>query len=438
MTLPAPVVVVPGITASYLIDEYPVTPESVWTVMTTEFERIRLHPDDVRYEANQPSRLRPGQLYEVAYKELIHELRHNLSRHDDEPVAVFGFGYDWRQPLDVTQGQLAAFVQEVVERTALTRHYAEDGYTKKNGRVNLVGHSMGGMLIAGYLADQGGKAPVHKVATLATPYRGSFEAIVKVLTGTADLGTSAPSSREREAARVMPALYHLMPTVKHGLAIDPSLPRSIFESDAWQPSIRQTIEEYVRLYAVDPGSRAQRGQQADLLFKSLLHGAKKHRSKIESLDLASIGMSTDQWLAVVGVGSKTRVKMEIATSGGKPCFVLSSSDRMDAYDKKSPEGPGTAMTGDGTVPYEGAIPGFLKPENLVCVTPDDYGYWEVQDRLVSSVAGFHGILPNMDMLHRLIVRHFTDAKDPHENTWGRRAPGVAANAWAPPLKLRMK
>jgi pimeloyl-ACP methyl ester carboxylesterase len=438
MTLPAPVIVVPGITASYLSDEYPVTPELVWTVMTKEFERIRLHPDDVKYEAHQPSRVRSGQLYEVAYKELIQELRHNLSRHDDEPVPVFPFAYDWRQPLQATEAQFAAFVQEVVERTALLRHYAEDGYTKKNGRVNLVGHSMGGLIIAGYMADQAGKAPVNKVATLATPYRGSFEAIVKVLTGTADLGTSAPSSREREAARVMPALYHLMPTVKIGLAIDPSLPKSIFEADAWQPSIRQTIEEYVRLYAVDPGGKAQRGQQADQLFRSLLDVAKKHRAKIESLDLPTIGMSADRWLAVVGVGSETRVKMEIATSGGKPCFVLNSDDRADQYDEKNPEAAGSAMTGDGTVPYEGAIPGFLRPENLVCVTPDDYGYWEVQDRLTSSVAGFHGILPNMDMLHRLIVRHFTEAKDPHENTWGRRAPGVASTAWAPPLKLRMK
>lgn len=96
------------------------------------------------------------------------------------------------------------------------------------------------------------------------------------------------------------------------------------------------------------------------------------------------------------------------------------------------------MTGDGTVPFEGAIPAFLNEKNLVCVTPDDYSYWEVGDRLLSSTAGFHGILPNMDMLHRLVVRHFTGRPDKHGNTWGWPAPGVARAQWSPPLALEAR
>jgi hypothetical protein len=55
---------------------------------------------------------------------------------------------------------------------------------------------------------------------------------------------------------------------------------------------------------------------------------------------------------------------------------------------------------------------------------------------VSGVAGFHGILPNMDMLHRLIVRHFTGRVDSRGNTWGRPVPGV--KRWQPPMPLRRK
>jgi hypothetical protein len=95
-------------------------------------------------------------------------------------------------------------------------------------------------------------------------------------------------------------------------------------------------------------------------------------------------------------------------------------------------------TGDGTVPFDGAIPGFLKVENLICVTREDFGYWEVQDRFLTSQAGFHGILPNMNMLHRLIVVHFSpEAKgrpDKYKNIWGRPAPGVTRDAWAPAIK----
>ena len=96
------------------------------------------------------------------------------------------------------------------------------------------------------------------------------------------------------------------------------------------------------------------------------------------------------------------------------------------------------LTGDGTVPYDGAVPKFLKEQNLVLVTPDDYGYWEVKDQALALAAGFHGILPNMNMLHRLIVRFFTDRPDKRKSTWGRPAPGVDKKDWDPPLTLRVK
>ncbi len=435
--LPPPVIVVPGITATYLSDQYPVSHEVVWSVMTGRFERIRTHPDDIRYEANQPARIVPGQVFEVAYKELIAELRHNLTAHEDEPVPVYPFGYDWRRPLVDTQAALADFVGEVIERTKLMRHYAKDGYGD-DPTVNLVGHSMGGLVIAGYLAGAGKKAPVSKVATLASPFRGSFEAVVKVLTGTADLGGTTPSSREREAARLMPALYHLMPTPARGLTIDPGLGTSIFHPGVWQQSIIDTIREYVRLFAVDPGKASDRRKQADELFAALLKTAEDHRASIEEFTLADAGLKPADWLAVVGINTVTRTQMRIDADGpGRPLFVLSSSDRLNKW-KPDPPGNGPDEryhTGDGTVPFEGAVPGFLSPENLVCLTPDDFGYWEKADRLLTGLGGFHGILPNMNVVHRLIVRHFTGAPDKHENTWGRRAPGVTKAAWKPPMDL---
>ncbi len=352
-------------------------------------------------------------------------------------MPVFPFGYDWRQPLEQSEALLAAFVAEVIDRTKLLRHYADDGYGDRPV-VNLVAHSMGGLIVAGYLASAKGKAPVAKVATLASPFRGSFEAVIKTLTGTAGLGLSTPSSREREAAHVTPGLYYLLPTVERGLTIDKSLKaRSLFDADLWQPSIRQTIEEYVRLYAVDPGRKSDRAQQADKLFRSMLGDAAAHRRKLESLTLAKVKLTPADWLAIVGVDSKTRVKLTVgADSRGQPEFELLSTDRCNQW---AAEPPTTGeddryLTGDGTVPFEGALPAFLPLESLVCVTPSDYGYWEIQDRLVTQVAGFHGILPNMDLIHRLIVRHFTGRPDPHGNTWGRRAPGVAQKDWDPPIK----
>ncbi len=432
MALPYPVVVVPGITATDLHDEYPLPPEDIWQVIKKQYERIALHPNDLRYEALEPARVTPGQIFEIAYKELIEELRYNLAAREAEPVPVYPFGYDWRMPLDITEKQLAAFVSEVIERTKLLKHYHRDKY-QDNPKVNLVGHSMGGLVIAGYLEREGSKAPVHKVVTLATPFQGSFEAVIKVATGTANLGTSPPSSREREAARLTPALYHLIPSFSRGIEVSvPTLPNTLFDPGAWQPSVVASLAEFIRTTGL-PSTKTKL-QEARDLFAFLLNQAKAHRDRIDGFKLSKAKMTAKNWLAVVGVNTETRVRLRIAKRGNQPDFDLRSKDRADEWENADPQQQ--RLTGDGTVPYEGAVPQFLSEKNLVLVTPADYGYWELQDRAFTLAAGFHGILPNMNMLHRLIVRFFTDRPDKHKNTWGRPAPGVDIKDWDPPLTLR--
>ncbi|CAB5155451.1 hypothetical protein D3OALGB2SA_5075 [Olavius algarvensis associated proteobacterium Delta 3] len=430
MNLPNPVIVVPGITATYLQDQYPLPPENIWTVLKKNYERLTLHPDNLNYEVNEPSRVVPDQLFEVAYRALIEELRFNLSPNPDSPVPVFPFGYDWRQPLEETERELAGFVDEVMERTKLLRHYHKAGFSK-NPRVSLIGHSMGGLVITGYLARYGQEAAADKVVTLATPYRGSFEAVIQVVTGTANLGTGEPASRDREAARLTPALYHLLPAFKNGL-VPPQLPvDALFDPTQWQPSIVATLAQYIRRKGL-PGDPPK--QRAKALFNDLLGQAKTHRARIRRFRPAAAGMDLHDWLVVIGADATTRVRLEVKKVAGKPQFRLHSLDRENQWDSADPAE--RRMTGDGTVPFEGALPPFLPEDHLVCVTPDDYGYWELQDKTLTKLAGFHGILPNMNMLHRMIARFLAETPDTYGNTWGRRVPGVAT--WSPPLKLREK
>lgn len=432
MKLPYPVVVVPGITASHLQDEYPIDPETVWSVLKKDYERITLHPNDLRYEAIEPSRVRAGKLFEVAYNELINELRYNLKDKEDMSVPVFPFSYDWRMPLELIQQQLDDFINEVIDRTKLLKHYHSQNYTDK-AKVNLLGHSMGGLIVTGYLNSKGKKAPVHKIATLAAPFQGSFEAVIKIITGTANLGTSAPSSREREAARITPGLYHLLPSFKFGITTAPGLPSSFFNPGIWQSGVYQSLEEFIRLKGLPTENKKD---EARKLLTALLNQAKAHRNKIDNFKLTNAGLDRSRWLAVAGIGAKTRIKINISKIGNSPNFDLRSDDRKNEWDPE--DNPNSRLTGDGTVPFEGAIPKFLKLENLVCVSPDDFGYWEIQDKVLTGIAGLHGILPNMNMLHRMIVRFFKDTPDRRKNTWGRPAPGVKDNDWKPPLKLRNK
>ena len=433
-----PVIVVPGVTATYLRDLYPLPPETIWAVIRKKFDRVQLHPDDTRYEARQPAIVRSDQLYEISYQELIEELRYNLSDREDDPVPVFPFSYDWRHPLHVIEAQLADFVDEVIDRTKLLPKYYAAGYGEAP-KVNLIGHSMGGLVVAGYLESHGA-GKVGKVASLAAPFGGSFEAMVKMTTGTATIGGSTPSSREREASRLTPSLYHLLPSFDTGIGRQPhaGLPNSTFDSELWQPSIIDTIVEYVRLHGRDPDLPPDdRERQGREIFERLLAGAGEHRARLDALDLGALGFDTGRWLCVIGVDSMTRVRMLVEREDGRPVFRLSSRDRLNHWGHESEAR--RKLTGDGTVHFKAAVPKFLPYESLVCVSPDDYGYWEPVDAVLTRLGGFHGILPNMNMLHRLLVRHFTGRGDPRGNTWGRPPPGVATNKWKPPVQpLRAK
>lgn len=418
MALPNPVVVVPGITASDLRDAYAVSPETVWsTLLNKDYDRILLHPDDLRYELDEPARVEASAVFGTPYGAFIKELRHNLTEQRDKPVPVYPFPYDWRQPLDLLEQQLAAFIEEVIARTTLMRHYHAAGYAD-DPRVSLVGHSMGGLIIAGYLQQRGLTARVDRVATLGTPFQGSFEAPIKVITGTASLGPDSSSdSREREAARLTPALYHLLPSFT-GV-------EDFYQVDTWQHGVIDTVAEFIRLHGLRKGNKTERTTRARALLASMLDRAWTHRVRINTLDLAQTSVGSPAgWLCLVGVDATTRVRLEVEQKDGSPLFNLTGADRSNDWVGE--------LTGDGTVPFLGATPTFLERRRLVCLRPDDFGYWELKDKALLQFAGFHSLLPSLNLSHRLVVSHLRGK--PTKGVWARPAPGISDTEWAPPIK----
>ena len=432
----SPVIVVPGITASDLHDEYELPPEAVWTtVRKREYDRITLHPEDVRYELREPARVAPRGPFPMVYEELVEELRDGLSEEQGWPVPVFPFGYDWRMPLDRIEERLGAFVAEVVARTGLMKPYRESGFLDAPA-VSLIGHSMGGLVIAGYIercrrdgSAAGTPRPrgglVDKVITIATPFQGAHEAILKVATGTSDLGDDPGRSRERRAARMTPSIYHLLPSFARALTADEGLATDMFSPDAWQPNVVRSLDRQLTELDVTGAE----------LFEQMLAAARAHRRRIAELRLEESGMKPTDWLAIVGVDAETRVGLRVrAAEGRAPRFDLRSRERRNGWGSDDPAK--RRETGDGTVALAGAIPHFLDESRLVCVTPGDFGYWELRDRMLSKIGGFHGILPKMNLIHRLALRFLSGRNDRYGNTWGRCLPGVTD--WRPPLRLTQK
>lgn len=425
--LPCPTIFLPGIMGSALRDQYPVSPETVWSpfkLFIKAYDRITAHPSDTRYELNEPARVVADQVFEIVYSEFIEELRHNLSPQANEPVPVYPFAYDWRQPLENIESALADFIEEVIGRTKLMRHYNNAGYGKASfpAQVNLAGHSMGGLVIASYLQKHG-EDKVNRVATMGSPFRGSLEAVAKTATGVAALGASPGSSREREASRVTPALYYLLPSFKGAVEAAAGLSDDLFLPEAWQPGILDSLASFIRLHGLDPSNPEA---QANALLKAMLDGAWKHRTRMERLSLTD----SKTWLCIVGVGETTRTGMHISKDAdGKPRFDLAADDVHN--DWKDADPAKRIYTGDNTVPYLGARAKFIPTEQIVCVAPEDISFWEFKDRLLEN-SGFHSTLPNMNLVQRLVVSHFKGEK--YGDVWGRPAPDLPAGTpWDPPI-----
>jgi pimeloyl-ACP methyl ester carboxylesterase len=429
MPVQNPVVVIPGITGTSLRDRYAVDPETIWSVLRKDELRAALHPDDLALELLEPARIEADALFKLIYGDLVEELRAELST-PPFGVPVFPFPYDWRLPLTVTVERLAAFVQEVTRRTGLLRHYHRAGYNDAP-RVDLVAHSMGGLIAAGYLASAGKAARVGKVVTIATPYEGSLEAPIKVVTGTADIGEVDPNPRDRFAARLTPALYHLLPGFEGAIAADPGIPEDLFEVAAWQPSVLGSIADVIQLHGREPpATKPARLGAAEALLRGMLKQAYAFREEVRGLKLSKAGLAAEDWLCLVGVDERTRVRLPIRAEGSRkiPTFDIRSVDRMNAWGSKHGD---RTLTGDGTVPFAAACPSFLPRERLVCIRPKGFGYWELRDRATLATAGFHASLTTMNLVHRLVAAFLLGKK--RKGIGGWRPPGVAPAAWKPPI-----
>ena len=433
-----PVIVIPGITATDLRDYYPLDPERIWGLpLTRDYRRVALHPDDLRFEQLEPAQVRADQAAGIAYDEYVKELRHDLTRNPDRPRPVHVFGYDWRQPLTATVRVLEEFVEEVVRRTKLLPHYHAANY-RDDPAVDLVGHSMGGLLIAGYL-QRTNRRRVRKIVTMGTPFRGSFEAVLQIITGTAQLGGGVPSSREREVARVTPGVYHLLPDIPgRVLRDDASLPRSLFDEGLWQQGVIDSIATHIRRFSLRAPDTDRELERAAVEFlEKRLTEAREYRELTESTDLEDAGLTPDDWLAIVGVGDETRVQLFVQApeeEGERPRFDLRSADRRNQY--PDPDNDDVQFdTGDGTVPYLSALPTFLPDETPVLVSPDDWGYWE--QGLIRWFTGLHGLLPRMNRVIKLSAAFLNgeagQKAQAHAGIQGRPPIGMDPDDWDPPF-----
>ena len=211
-----PVVVIPGIMGTYLYEVQPLLPDDlIWIDVD---EAVQFEKDEFLYNllldssGNSIEQIKNGsildgsilglsRLFTNKYRDLLDSLRAAGYR-DGE--TLFVFPYDWR----LNNAVNAQILRDFINHEVLSR----SGQTK----VDIVAHSMGGLVARYYAAQLGGEAKINKIIYIATPHQGAPKAF----------GTLAFNNRLldnfltfdginvntlADIARTMPSVFQLLP-----------------------------------------------------------------------------------------------------------------------------------------------------------------------------------------------------------------------------------
>ena len=247
-----PVILIPGVLGSRLIDKR--THREVWPGstahlllgskddLTLPFDPITLQPIDDGVEAS-------GLFEEVLnadfYGAILRTLRQaggfvpgELGAHADPRVRrYYIFAYDWRQDNVTIAKRLDALIEQ------LRRDYDDPAL-----RVNLIAHSMGGLVTRYYLRygtvdalegdgafplNMAGAAKVGTAVLLGTPNLGAVSSLQSML-----LGHKVGFRRiEPEVLATMPSVYELLPHPLTDWSVDPGgkdLDLDLYDVTTWR------------------------------------------------------------------------------------------------------------------------------------------------------------------------------------------------------------
>ena len=213
-----PLIIIPGITGSYLNKNYGDSGE-IWpnantlvTSLTDNFlDDLALNTDGTE-RAELPMRV--GDIIRKVNVEILgkdvftsHVFDNMISDLETagyvEGVDLFVFPYDWRYSTAVGAGQLAEKIDEALDISGAEK-------------VDIISHSMGGMVAKKYIADKG-KDKIDQLVFLGTPHLGSPKALKALMWGD-DLGFRyykvplLSPSKIKEISQNFPAMFELLPS----------------------------------------------------------------------------------------------------------------------------------------------------------------------------------------------------------------------------------
>jgi hypothetical protein len=374
-----PVIFLPGIKGSRLINSYHVHAPDVWNagVAASNLGIAHLHLDPEGLADRHTEMLVKAQTpLEIPYRAFIEGLRGRSC------TPVFPFGYDWRVSLGRSAQELVEFVFML-----RTKDIPELLGWKDSGRsFHFACHSMGGLLFRAFVAAWserfGELAPVESVAYIGTPHAGSLE-MVETMTRHRNR-LFFDDDMYRKVSRSFPAAYELLPAYDNAL-IDRSAD-AIWNLSNWQDNVTKPPEE-------------------EQVTEPRLKNAKKVRQSMVAPDDISRFATSPRELRVLnvfGVGERTSLGVPIISARGQTVFFnFDGMEEMDNDDRHMTD------AGDGTVAERSAKMGFSDAFAAHCI------HMPIPRRImprwrdpVNVGIGFHAALPRIDDVQSLVHYFF--------------------------------
>lgn len=196
-----PLLFIPGILGSRLSDA---SGTAVWGDRNSlvNFPRLELYPGSSGSALHVDGLVNSinvlGPFWTIHQYDALIEKLHSLGYVDQDNFFVFP--YDWRNSNYDTAKLLEKFVAATPKL--------------KNGKFDIVAHSMGGLVTRIWMIDHGGAAKLNKVIYMGTPFQGSMNAFATLSDGWGRFANymagGLPSVRRVTLS--FPSIYELFPT----------------------------------------------------------------------------------------------------------------------------------------------------------------------------------------------------------------------------------
>jgi hypothetical protein len=363
-----PIIFIPGIEATSLVDSnsfdfeikwnaYDTLSTSIGTKIMGTYIEEKLQTNAL-YDENINHIIERNHIAHLPYEKTIFNIN---AKFKSDPVYLYG--YDWRLSNAENGKRLVSYVE----------------YLKnKLGRNNIQGfrfvtHSMGGLVFSCFLSALNGNfSDIDKVAICAPPFKGSPYAIVHLIKGDGGLKSFlnkvfGRNEDIRKVVRTYPSLLELAPWYENSMVYEDKKPLDLTRLDNWQSNIYDDIQP---------------------LFEARLAALKIFRNT--QLCILSELPETLRAKMIIIIGSKDKTITKLN--------VIRKKENIKNFVSLDNMGIGS---GDGTVPYESSTiySNFVRTievekENIFAELGDN--------------VDFHGFFLRDSRVQNIVIRMFDD------------------------------